>query len=169
MQIRVLLLEHAAFLALLDEQPQLVGRVDVLVGVDRLLAERRAARAVDDSLEHVRERRHEPGERHQRRREPAREPLRVIERRAARHQLAEHDVQVRDDRQRDRRADRHAERELDRERQEREQRRERPRRAPLSATHPRREARERHAELARREKPRQIAGGAQRHPCLTVA
>ncbi len=91
------------------------------------------------------------------------------QRHAARRQLAEHDVQIRDDGQRDRRADADAHRELDGERQLGELIARTRRRARLSASAPSAEARERDAELACREHPREISGGAEGEARLPVA
>ncbi len=59
----------------------------------------------------------EPREHHQRRREPARELLGMVQRDGARRELAEHDVQVRHACQRDYGAEAHAQRLFDGERQ----------------------------------------------------
>ena len=98
----VLLQHAAAFGALLDEHPDLLGRVQPLVlagGRDAHAPEEPVGGAVEE-----RDRpRHDPGEAHQRRGHPAAHRLGIEQRQRLRHQLAEDDVQHGDDDERDRR------------------------------------------------------------------
>src|SRR6185436_15355506 len=108
-------LENPAFFALLDENAQLLGRVQRLFHRLRLLAER-AQHELRRLVEDARKGPHQPLEDEQWRHEEACDALRVREGNGPRSELAEDHVEIRDERDREDRAERNADRELDRER-----------------------------------------------------
>jgi hypothetical protein len=101
---RVLPLEDAHFLALLHENAKLVSGVHVLLGAHRRLPER-AQHSIGGFVEQPGEWRRDPREDHERRHEPARDFLGMVEGGASRGELAENDVTIGDDRHRAHRAD----------------------------------------------------------------
>ena len=107
-------LHLSAFLRLLDEQPDLLRGVDGFFRAGGLLSEQ-AQDELRRPVQEIGERSRYPREEEQRRGQPFRYRLGMVERGGLRRQLSEHDVQIRDDHECDGCAEGQAQRHLDRE------------------------------------------------------